>query len=239
MSQPPTLDANFCFPVKDLESSKVKLTPFNPSRHAETYFAGSSPHPEIYDYLPWGPFPSSSAFVQEVYERLIQPDRGMVLLVVLDKTKTTGDSGEPALAGLIGLLNTSRSQHCTEIGFVITLPPFRRTHVTSHATALLLQWCLNRTSEGGLGMRRVQWQTNELNVASARAAVKMGFRFEGVIRWQRVLAEGKQGPERFGEDGKKEVPGRHTKMFSLCWDDWEEGEKEKINARLERDQIRD
>jgi len=216
-------DVNFCFPVKELQNAKVKLTPFIPFRHAEPFFTGT--FEDSYDYLPWGPFDSSADFVDTVIIKRIQPDPGQVLFAVLDRTCVSDAEDIPPLAGIIGLLNTSLTNLSTEIGFVITLPAFRRTHVTSTAVSLLLEWCLESPEKGGLGMRRVQWQTNEMNVASARAAENMGFTLEGVIRWQRVLPEGKPGPMRSGEVKK---PGRHTKMFSLCWDEWEGGVRDRI-----------
>jgi hypothetical protein len=36
-------------------------------------------------------------------------------------------------------------------------------------------------------LRRVQWQTNEQNEASIKTALRMGFRHEGVKRWEGVV----------------------------------------------------
>jgi hypothetical protein len=46
---------------------------------------------------------------------------------------------------------------------------------------------------------------------------------EGILKWDRVLPEGKIGngkKEREG-DVRKGCPGRDTAMLSICWDDWE------------------
>ena len=68
------------------------------------------------------------------------------------------------------------------------------------AVALLLQYCLNGPAErgglgelGGLGLRRVQYQANSRNEKSVGFARRMGFRLEGIVRWQRVLDGSKPG----------------------------------------------
>ncbi|OJA16338.1 hypothetical protein AZE42_06580 [Rhizopogon vesiculosus] len=38
---------NFCFPVRELESDRIKLVPFIPDLHADLYFQGSASHPEL------------------------------------------------------------------------------------------------------------------------------------------------------------------------------------------------
>jgi RimJ/RimL family protein N-acetyltransferase len=49
-------------------------------------------------------------------------------------------------AGLIGLINSSSQVLATEIGLVIILPPFHRTHVASNAVGLLLHYTLETSN---------------------------------------------------------------------------------------------
>jgi len=140
---------------------------------------------------------------------------------------------------MIGCLNASAVHALLEVGCVITLPKFQRTHVTTNAVGLLLQYTLS-APPSGLGLRRVQWQANSLNTRSITAAQRMGFTLEGIIRWQRVLPEGITGngvdvshlPE---VNGKKLGPGRHSAILAICWDDWEEKRElvEKLMARVQ------
>ncbi len=224
--------------------------PFQPALHGKEYFEATLPAPEIYDFLPFGPYTSSEAFIDEVIYPRVQKDPGIILFAILDKTKPRPppeknregakpeklEVTEGSFAGVIGLLNTKPNNLATEIGFVIIFPEFQRTHVTTNATGLLLQWCLNLPKEGGLGLRRVQWQTNNLNDASKRAAERVGFQLESVERWQRVLPEGKVGTGSEGvidKDGRKDWPGRHTAILSLCWDDWAE-RKDGLQREMDR-----
>lgn len=183
-------------------------------------------HDALWAYLPFGPFASTDDLVASLVHGRIRAD---ALFAVLDKTAP----GAPALAGTIGLLDTSPVNLSTEIGFVITLPAFQRTHVTSSAAGLLLRFALDE-----LRLRRVVWKANSLNVASVRTAERMGFRKEGVLRWDRVLAAGKtEGGNGGGErerDPKPGCLGRDTVLLSLCWDDWEAGAREAVDAIMQR-----
>ncbi|KAL4066620.1 acyl-CoA N-acyltransferase [Scleroderma citrinum] len=238
-------DVNFCFPVRDLENGRVKLTPLVPSIHADLLFQGCADHPELFQYLPFGPYGSASDFTEGLIEGRIHPSPSMVLYAIIDKTRcpdTTLTSLPHApsrvnFAGMIGYLNTCPINLKTEIGFIMVFPPFQRTHVATNAVGLLLQYALDPPSSSdnvrshGLGLRRVQWQTNELNTQSIRTAERMGFKFEGILRWDRVLPSGKgklgNGVQLRADDPKPGMVGRHTVILSICWDDWENGGREE------------
>ncbi|CAL1702566.1 unnamed protein product [Somion occarium] len=125
MSDP--YDVNFCFPVRELQNDKVKLTPFIPSLHAESWFTASRDHPELYDWVPFGPFDAKEHWVKTVIEERIQPDPGTLLFAVFDKVKAPPESSDFPLAGHIGLLNTSVENLMTEVAFVFTIPAYRKS----------------------------------------------------------------------------------------------------------------
>lgn len=124
-----------------------------------------------------------------------------------------------------------------EIGFVITFPKYQRTHITSNMIGLLLQFCLELPENGGLGLRRAQWQANVQNTRSVQAGLRMGFLHEGVKRWERVIpaSEGKPNTtERLPREGdpRRVDLGRHTAVLGLCWDDWEDGARERVRELM-------
>lgn len=192
------------------------------------------------------PFANYDTFVAG-YLANNQADAGSVTFVIFDKTKTKASTSsenpdtsesdaDGALAGIIGLTHSSKADLNTEIGCVIVFPPFQRTHVTTHAVGLLLQYALNLPSQqpGSLGLRRVSWRANWLNKASVRTAERMGFTFETVLRWNRVFPPGKVGvgagngrKVREG-DPRAGCPGVDSVVLGLCWDDWEDGAREKV-----------
>ncbi|KAJ7015880.1 hypothetical protein C8F04DRAFT_1246752 [Mycena alexandri] len=129
---------------------------------------------------------------------------------------------------------------CTEIGFVITLPRFQRTHVTSNAAGLLLRFALEPPAAGGLGLRRVAWTANIHNAGSIRGSgaprVPQGGRYcagERVLPTSRTEDVGNGGGARAG-DPNHGCLGRDTLLLSLCWDDWEGGAREAVNAIMQR-----
>lgn len=219
-------DPSFHYPVRELESDRVKLVPFDPELNGKEFFAASEPYPEIYDWIPVGPFATAEVFL-DLIERIVLRDPAVVLFVVFDKST----EGESRIAGLIGLLDTVPATLSTEMGFVFTLPPFQRTHVTTHAIGLMLTWCLDE-----LRLRRVQWQANASNEKSVQAALKMGFTLESIVRWQRVLPPEKRerGMKPREGDPQPEHYGRHSALLSVCWDDWENGVKDTVRERMSR-----
>ncbi|KAG6372492.1 hypothetical protein JVT61DRAFT_7596 [Boletus reticuloceps] len=81
-------DVNFCFPVRELENDRVKLTPSIPAQHADLFFQGTSSHPELYQHLPFRPFSSSTPFIEQLVQGRIQPDPSCTLYAIIDKTRT-------------------------------------------------------------------------------------------------------------------------------------------------------
>ncbi|KAH7915772.1 hypothetical protein BJ138DRAFT_1122298 [Hygrophoropsis aurantiaca] len=237
-------DVNFCFQVRELENARVKLTPFIPSIHAEPFYQGSSP--EIYRFLPFGPYPDAQSFVKDFIETRVHPDPAIIIYSIFDKTRPAPPSSFPssdssaipyALAGVIGYLNARPTNLSIEIGFVMILPAFQRTHITTNAVGLLMLYALDLPSEGGLGLRRLQWQANDRNAASVGAARRMGFKPEAVLRWDRIVPGGR-GKEHNGLPAREgdPFPGTHARdsaMLSLCWDDWKT-ERSRVLAIMDR-----
>jgi len=229
-----TKDSTFVFPYGPLSSDRVSLIPWDINTHSELYVNATKDLPELSLHLPWVPFQTLDEFLQW-YNARVAPDPTQMLYAVYSKGS---DGQQDEFAGMIGCLNASADHAVLEIGCVVTIPKFQRTHVTTHATALLLQYCLD-APPNGLGLRRVQWQANSPNVRSIKAAQRLGFNLEGIIRWQRVLPDGCQGN---GVDvshlpeiaGKKLGAGRDTAILAICWDEWPEKREQllKMMARV-------
>ncbi|CAE6529015.1 unnamed protein product [Rhizoctonia solani] len=275
-------DLNFRFPVRELESDRLKLVPFVPSIHGQAFFEGMKPCPELVQYLPWNPFntlhefevhferlirsdptwcvfaaldkskgmkpcpellqylpwnPFNTLHEFEVhFERLIRSDPTWCVFAALDKSKLDPNQVETthALAGTIGYLRASPELSSVEIGYVIILPAYQRTFVSTHAIGLLLDYALQKPSDGGLGLRRVQWQAHAHNAASIRAAQRMGLKLEGVLRWERTVPIDKDNGIKARDDDVLQLPGRHSAMLAMCWDDWEEEGRAQVRAMMAR-----
>lgn len=81
------------------------------------------------------------------------------------------------LAGMIGLYRLD-GRGAGELGFWIARPSRGKGFVTEASTAVL-DWGF---AADGLGLARIEWRAITGNVASARAARTLGFRFEGTLR---------------------------------------------------------
>jgi hypothetical protein len=73
----------------------------------------------------------------------------------------------------------------------------------------------------------------------------MGYRFEGITRWERILKKGRVGvgPEdaegkglpMFDANGAELGIGRHSANLAICWDDWNVGGvREKVLELMKR-----
>ncbi|TFK97457.1 acyl-CoA N-acyltransferase [Pterulicium gracile] len=229
---------NFCLPIpsKPIENDRVKLVHFDLEKYGAELVEQSRPHPHVWNYLPNGPYESFEP-LHEWFRTTVHPDPAFYPFAILDKTKLDPTSGEPRLAGMASLINSSLQHLKSEVGYIMILPEFQRTHVTSNMVGLLLHYTLDLPERGGLGLRRMQWIADERNEPSVNAAKRLGYSFEGVARWDRVLAEGKPAKDvklRSG-DPRAACPGRNTTSLSISWEDWElHGVREKVDALMAR-----
>ncbi|KAG1816557.1 acetyltransferase [Suillus variegatus] len=234
-------DLNFCFPVRELSNERIKMTLFKASIHSSPLCSILSAHPELWAHMPTGPFQTVQDFNINFLETLVHHDPGMVSFAIIDKTKPPSAADEEGeLAGMMSYMNSSSVHLCTEIGYIIILPQFQRTHVNSNAVGLLLRYALQVPSQGGLGLRRVQWQCSSVNAPSIRAAERLGFKKEGIMKWHRVFPGGKDkakvhnGREMPRGSLDEEDYARDTVVLAHCWDDWEQGGRENIQAIMNR-----
>ncbi|KAJ5990991.1 hypothetical protein N7499_011535 [Penicillium canescens] len=240
-----TASSVFHFPIHGASNDRLKLVAFNPEQHCETFFRLSSPHPELYAHMPMLA-PSSAA---ELKARFYDKSPGNILsfsnpesfaFAIIDKTRpASAEDPEGELAGTVSLIRTSPTDLCAEIGFIVILPPYQRTHVATNAVGLALQLALDSAEQGGLGLCRVHWSANSMNLASVKLAERMGFKLIGMIPWHMRFVKGKVNG-KIG-NGKGLPPGsdpedlwRDTLSFSLGWDMWRDGVREKIEKAMAR-----
>lgn len=81
-----------------------------------------------------------------------------------------------AVAGMIGLHRLGRGEG--ELGYWMA-PEFRGRGLLTEASRAVIDWGF---SAEGLELARIQWRAVTGNVASARTARTLGFRYEGLLR---------------------------------------------------------
>lgn len=262
----------FHFPIHaPLASSKVKLVPFSPALHSAAFVAqsqgpsgggggddGRHAQPDLFAHVPTGPFPGGAEQLNAEFHAaspgasvLALADPNVFAFAIIDTTRAPARPGgvdpDGELAGMVSFINTSPANRSTEVGMVVVLPAYQRTHVASHAVGLLLNYAFAAApgpgggggSGGGLGLARVHWHCSAANEASILVAERMGYERVGVIpyhvRFPKGRLLGKVG------NGRALPPGadpddlwRDTMVFSLSWDVWEREGKEKVRRAMDR-----
>jgi RimJ/RimL family protein N-acetyltransferase len=109
-------------------------------------------------------------------------------------------------------MNIVPSHRTIEIGHVLFSPVLQRTTAATESIYLLMKHCFE-----DLNYRRVEWKANDLNEPSKRAALRLGFVFEGVFR-KHMVVKGRN---------------RDTAWFSVTDDEWEGGVKGGLEKWLE------
>jgi RimJ/RimL family protein N-acetyltransferase len=229
-------DINWPFPVhaRTLENDVVQLLPYIPRIYADIFWAKAQPAADSLTRF----VPRDITTLTEYLEALEdwRKDPGSLMFVVIDKTRPSENGLQGTVAGQLSLMKTTASNLTTEIGFVMTLPQYQRTHVTSNAIGLLLKYALNTPTDPaapGLGMRRVDWRAHSWNKPSIATARRLGFVDEGVLRWFVLLPPGKDGDDP-RKDDKNQGKGRHTAFLAMCWDEWEVRGRAKVEEQMRR-----
>ncbi|EGN91639.1 hypothetical protein SERLA73DRAFT_192189 [Serpula lacrymans var. lacrymans S7.3] len=232
---PEPYDVNFLYRPGDLSTDRIRLTPFIPRLHAEAFLAGIKGHDDVFKYIPLSL--DTPQLLLGFTEFLVRRQPENILFAIIDTTRP--DPARPelqgSLAGLIGLLYTSTMMLKTEMGPVVVLPAFQRTHVATHAVGTLLRYALETPTNGGMGMRRVAWTAHPDNVSSHKAATRMGFKVEGQLRWFMTMQPGSvEGLAVREGDPTPEKLGRDSVLYAICWDDWEKEARELVNRAITR-----
>lgn len=168
----------------------VRLEPVDMQRHLAGLYAVSNGSPIalggrslgaydadelIWRYLFGGPFASLEAFADYVRAQVSAPN-GLPFCVIDLPT------GQPI--GMTNYLNNTPEHLRIELGSIWYSPIAQRTAANTEATALMLGHAF------ALGYRRVEWKCDARNDRSRRAALRMGFQFEG-IQQQHMIVKGR------------------------------------------------
>ncbi len=156
-----------------LEGELVRLEPVDVARHAGQLFAAQSSAPELWAYLPYGPFESETAFRVWLTERAATSDP--LFYAIIERS-----SGRAL--GMASFLRVEQGHGVIEVGHIWYSPVLQRTRLATDAMYVMVRHVFD-----DLGYRRYEWKCNALNEPSRRAAVRLGFTFEGVFRQHMVI----------------------------------------------------
>jgi len=168
------------FPVRaPLEGDYARLEPLDPQQHAAGLFQASHEGDDarrIWDFLPDGPFADLPSFTDWLQSYAVIADR--LSFAVRDRISDKA-------AGMASYMNIHPRHGCIEIGYIWFAPFLQNTRQSAEALFRLMQYAFD-----GLGYRRLEWKCDARNEPSRRAALRLGFAFEGVF-YQHLVVKGR------------------------------------------------
>jgi len=184
-----------------LEGRLVTIVPLDPVAHADSLYQGSHGDEKngLWRYLFDGPYPSRSAFDASLKQKAASEDP--LYFAILDNRSSLA-------VGQAAYLRITPAHRVIEVGAILFTPTIQKTAGATEAMYLMARHAFE-----DLGNRRYEWKCDALNAPSRRAALRLGFQFEGIFR-QHMIIKGRN---------------RNTAWFAMLDRDWP-----RIKANFER-----
>jgi RimJ/RimL family protein N-acetyltransferase len=156
----------------------VTLRPFDLLSQAEVlYQATHGPErDDLWRYMNEGPFPSLAAFEASFEKK--QGSTDPFFFAIMENS-----TGLPV--GQASYLRIEPAHRVIEVGNIVFTPRLQRSSGATEAMYLMARHVFE-----DLGYRRYEWKCNALNQPSRRAALRLGFTFEGIFR-QHTIVKGR------------------------------------------------
>ena len=158
-----------------LRGRYVTLEPLDAGRHAAELWPAVQGHDDLWTWLPDGPFADEDSFRAAITAK--QRAHGAVFLALVP-----ADTGRAA--GYASFMRIDAANGVVEVGNILYSPALQRTRAATEAMYLLASHVFDH-----LGYRRYEWKCNAANEPSRRAALRLGFTFEGVFRQHMVVKD--------------------------------------------------
>jgi RimJ/RimL family protein N-acetyltransferase len=156
----------------------VTLRPFDLPSQAETLYRAThgAERDDLWRYMNEGPFPSLAVF-EAAFEKKQSSIDPFFFAIVENAT------GLPV--GQASYLRIEPAHRVIEVGNIVFTPALQRSCGATEAMYLMARHVFE-----DLGYRRYEWKCNALNQPSRRAALRLGFTFEGIFR-QHTIVKGR------------------------------------------------
>src|SRR5882762_6441601 len=184
-----------------LEGRYVGLTPLDARLHGDALWEATrgEQNDTLWQYLAEGPFRDRKDFDKTLEGMAASEDP--LFFAIIDR-----DSGHAA--GRASYLRIDPKHGSIEVGSILYSPALQRTRGATEAMYLMARHAFE-----DLGYRRYEWKCNALNEPSRRAALRLGFTYEGVFR-RHMIQKGRS---------------RDTAWYAMVDDEWPQR-----RARFER-----
>jgi RimJ/RimL family protein N-acetyltransferase len=155
-----------------LQGRYVALEPLNADAHATDLHQAFAGHDRLWDYMPYGPFPSAAAYHGWAKDREAGHDPRFLVL---------RDRADGRCGGVASYLRITPDAGSIEVGHICISPRLQQSRVMTEAMYLMMKWAFDA------GYRRYEWKCNALNLPSRWAAERLGFSYEGTFRQHMVI----------------------------------------------------
>ncbi|HEX9855751.1 MAG TPA: GNAT family protein [Acidimicrobiia bacterium] len=157
-------------PRRPIVGRYTLVDPLDPSRHGDDLFAAYSEDATgaMWTYMAYGPFEDREQF--DEWLRLCAAGDDPLFHSIVDAA--TGRA-----LGLASYLRIDPGGGVIEVGHISYSPALQRTRTATEAMYLMMRRVFDE-----LGYRRYEWKADALNRASASAAARLGFTYEGTFR---------------------------------------------------------
>ena len=147
-----------------------RVEPLDVAAHGDDLFeciGNAKANDGRWTYLPYGPFAERSAFDAWLRQEASTKDPFFHTIVNANGRAT----------GVAAYMRIDVSNGVIEVGHVNFSPLLQRTAAATEAMHLMLKRAFDE-----LGYRRYEWKCDSLNEPSRRAAIRLGFTYEGLFR---------------------------------------------------------
>jgi len=146
-----------------------RIEPLDLERHAADLFtAYSETDGRLWTYMAYGPFETLDAYREFLARHCLGDDP--LFHAIVDRP-----TGRPI--GVASYLRIDPAAGSIEVGGIAYSPRLQRRPAATEAMYLMMRRAFEE-----LGYRRYEWKCDALNAPSRAAALRLGFRFEGVFR---------------------------------------------------------
>lgn len=171
----------------------VSLNPVEPANDVHDLYRnshGSDTNTRLWTYMAYGPFPDELAMRDWLRDCKTSTDPLFL---------TVRSNALNECVGVVSFLNINTAMRTLELGNIWYAPVVHHTRINTETVYLMLSEAFDV-----LNCRRVEWKCDALNARSRKAALRLGFSFEGIFR-QHFIIKGRN---------------RDTAWFAMLDRDW-------------------
>lgn len=177
--------------IKLLQGQYCRLEKLSATKHLDDLFEVYSSPQHYWTYLSLEPFQQKADLMAYLSE--IETSQDPYYFAIIDEATQQA-------VGTFALMRIDPNNRVIEVGFVIYSPKLQRSRVGTEAQFLLAEYVFET-----LKYRRYEWKCDSLNGPSRKAALRLGFTYEGTFR-QLVVYKGRN---------------RDTAWFSMLDSEWQ------------------